>query len=665
MTTTTVTLTGDVTDAIATDFDARRTKAYVRYNTSKVVTDDGVIYLGGGGVNVASDGTFSLPNVVASTSLVENLQATVYVDYADPTLPQSQYRKTQAFGPYDLSGETGTVDISELEEVQALDPTFASVTMAQMQELLDAQILISGIDDTDSAVAGLIDNILVGPLTNDALADFINTLVPTASTTAQGKVELATNAEVVTGTDTARAVTAAGVKAAVRPTSAINLITNWFHVVDYGATGDGTTNDTTAVQAAIDAAYAAGGGVVFVVPKAIYRVNALVLKDNVHLINLSGTLPYTPTAGLRSTVFKSNGSGHVITDNGTSVSNASIVGIAIDGNTTAARGIYFHSATRVCIDKFGVHNTLDEGVKVDAGVASRFTYGLITNALLTRSRAAVCGAFDINGTDHWIENVESTCSQSAGEATADSSERLAAIVIRGTNIWLINSVGEISTIGIYIATGSKYTTAIGSRADRNFGHGWVNNGNRGNFAGCKSLTNGSLTANTYSGFKTTVGGNAYSGCTAHQDTGTIKYGFEDTVNGGMRNTYDASCWASSASGGTGPGTGAGWATAEFIVNTSAGSARTVPNLQIRPTGNPTTVDVNGVSFVVLTGYSSATTITDFTGGVMGQEIKLLGDADVTIDDGALIKTNTGADKTLAANKIYRFTRWNDVWYEDA
>lgn len=41
----------------------------------------------------------------------------------------------------------------------------------------------------------------------------INTLVPTASATVQGKVELATTAEALTGTDTTRAVTAAGVKA--------------------------------------------------------------------------------------------------------------------------------------------------------------------------------------------------------------------------------------------------------------------------------------------------------------------------------------------------------------------------------------------------------------------------------------------------------------------
>ncbi len=57
-----------------------------------------------------------------------------------------------------------------------------------------------------------------------------------------------------------------------------------FHVRDYGAVGNGTTDDAAAIQAAVDAAAAAGGGVVLLGPRR-YRVAGaeLVVKENVRL----------------------------------------------------------------------------------------------------------------------------------------------------------------------------------------------------------------------------------------------------------------------------------------------------------------------------------------------------------------------------------------------
>jgi len=58
------------------------------------------------------------------------------------------------------------------------------------------------------------------------------------------------------------------------------------------------------------------------------------------------------------------------------------------------------------------------------------------------------------------------------------------------------------------------------------------------------------------------------------------------------------------------------------------------------------------------------TVTQFTFGQEGQVIKILGDGQMTITNGANIKTNTGANKLLAANKVYTFTRMVSVWYEN-
>ena len=82
-------------------------------------------------------------------------------------------------------------------------------------------------------------------------------------------------------------------------------------VTDYGAVGDGVTDDRTAIQAALDAANIAGGGIVFVPPVDVaagkyYRIakEPLLMRDNV---TLKG-------AGYASLIRNDNTSGIVINE---------------------------------------------------------------------------------------------------------------------------------------------------------------------------------------------------------------------------------------------------------------------------------------------------------------------------------------------------------------
>jgi polygalacturonase len=60
-------------------------------------------------------------------------------------------------------------------------------------------------------------------------------------------------------------------------------MTTTFNIRDFGALGDGVTNDAAAIQAAIDAAHQNGGGTVFVPAGATFLSGSIVLKSNVEL----------------------------------------------------------------------------------------------------------------------------------------------------------------------------------------------------------------------------------------------------------------------------------------------------------------------------------------------------------------------------------------------
>jgi hypothetical protein len=77
----------------------------------------------------------------------------------------------------------------------------------------------------------------------------------------------------------------------------------YFSVKDFGATGNGSTNDTVNVQAAIDAVFAAGGGTLFF-PAGTYLVSTLVLNWGA-----SATSVKFLGAGKNATVIQKTGGG--------------------------------------------------------------------------------------------------------------------------------------------------------------------------------------------------------------------------------------------------------------------------------------------------------------------------------------------------------------------
>jgi len=161
-----------------------------------------------------------------------------------------------------------------------------------------------------------------------------------------------------------------------------------FNVKTYGAVGDGTTDDRTYIQSAIDAAEAAGGGIVFFPPGTYLLSNGnsgasswnnryclSILSDNVHLVG----------SGTGATILKlaASANAHVIQigqrTNGTvTVSDCSVRDLEIDGNRSSQstpddtndhnNGIDVSTGcSRIKLERLYIHDCMYYGIGFQSG----------------------------------------------------------------------------------------------------------------------------------------------------------------------------------------------------------------------------------------------------------------------------------------------------------
>jgi hypothetical protein len=425
-----------------------------------------------------------------------------------------------------------------------------------------------------------------------------------------------------------------------------------FNVKNYGAIGDGSIDDTAAIQAAIDACAAAKGGDVYL-PAGTYRVSTLTLKANVTVTSLQGQFSYTNSP----VVIRSNSNGVVIDTPTGNIQSCAVVGIFIDGNGTGSIGINFRHVSYGRVAQCLVVSCLDQGILHTAGGACTFEDVLITNCLANRSRSAVAGALELRGTDDYVHRVESGCSLITGKS--DVNLYCWAVYIQHDANFLSHVVAEISDGG-FLVTG-HYNQFVACRGDLNWSNGWKVDGPGGTlgknmFSSCQALNNGRDAANTYSGFLITLsGGNVFSACRNTQNgagSGSSKHAFEDqTAYSALnfRNTY-AACDGD-------------YATSLFSVNAYSGSSPIISSHPYRPTDGSTSIDVGETSFLILNN-SAPTTITAFTGGAVGQRLVLLPvTSNTSLANNSAIHTSTMVTKALTANRPLILVNYNGVWYD--
>lgn len=432
----------------------------------------------------------------------------------------------------------------------------------------------------------------------------------------------------------------------------------FINVKDHGVTGDGATNDTAAINDLIaDVSAQTPGGACLYFPPGDYLVGGIVLASGIYLTGMRPHYGYLASGKAWTTRFKATGAVDAVVTAGVSqIANAGVQGIDFDGRGLASKGVYWPTATWCTIRDVHMNNFLDPFIQIDAGQACRITNFLGVNGLMNPTRASNAGSIQIGGNDHWLSCIETGGGYVPGDLTAGLYN--SALYLTGTSIFVDAVVAELSEVGVRIGSTSRGSRFQNTRADRNGTHGWAVDGGKNTFTGCHASSNAREADDTYMGFTAgaTATGNAFAACsvTANVGENLAKFGFEDTQNGqvqSVRNSYSA-CRGD-------------YATALFSTNPFAGSAPSVPNHPVRHPDGTTIPDVSNASLVYLGHYTTATTVTDFSNGCVGQVLTVIGNTNVTIADGGTVKTSTGANKVLAANVVYRFTSYNGVWYEDA
>ena len=299
-------------------------------------------------------------------------------------------------------------------------------------------------------------------------------------------------------------------------------------VKDFGAVGDGVTDDTVAIQAAID--YASTGHYTLTVPSGIYLVSTLTLKSNMSMV---GELRQAAEAGISvvGSVFKQLGTtGDVFTTANFPISTvgAVITDLIIRGNSsaTSGRGVYISQGCTWCsVIRCCVYQFAEQGV-ILGGTANRAEDCFIgyNNLLGTTGLTFYVGSLEVYGTDQYVlrNQVHGRYDPSPldGGALSNASGYNVSCLLQTVASFITNNVFEYgdngavfvakhpsSTGGVgradpYYPVSCQANVVTGNRADRNLGHGFplvsttINGPSKNTFTGNSALNNGRNANNT-------------------------------------------------------------------------------------------------------------------------------------------------------------------------
>lgn len=235
-----------------------------------------------------------------------------------------------------------------------------------------------------------------------------------------------------------------------------------FNVAGYGAVGDGTTDDTDAIQDAIDAAFAAGGGEV-ILPVGVFVCDGITMKTNV---TLKG-------GGQGSVIKHAAASANHLIELATDATACSLRDFAIDGNrsnqSATVNAIHFDNTAGSSSLLAGHHIS---GIQIENVKGTGIWLGeYIRESIIENCRTYFCDQYGmlLSASDSIVSNI--ICGQSGGHGiyifAADG------VMVSNIKSWYSGRLASgANGYGIYVRDGSNITLAS-PYSQENSGHGFV------------------------------------------------------------------------------------------------------------------------------------------------------------------------------------------------
>lgn len=273
------------------------------------------------------------------------------------------------------------------------------------------------------------------------------------------------------------------------------IIGAWENVLGYGAVGDNSTDDATAIQAAIDAVNSAGGGTVYF-PPATYKIaSSLTIYTDVRLLG----------AGSYSTAIHYTGSGTAIAQStpGTRIYGVIIEHLSVTGSASGAIGIDMDAVSLGAMNDVVVTGfTAGTGIRFNSSATGLALYNTLTHVTVTSCATGLALTGESANENTVVGGNFRGCTTHGINISASNHNKIigCALESNGVGVYITatttdtdgNSIVscrfESNTTGIEVASSNVRSTSIVEAYFDSNTTAITDSGSRTSFTACRDVT---------------------------------------------------------------------------------------------------------------------------------------------------------------------------------